>query len=626
MTREFNSADELAAALIELIGKKIVLGLPVGIGKAIRVADALYARAEADTSISLTIFTGLTLLPPRGRSKLESAFLQPLVERLYGGCPRPLYAEAVAAGNLPSNITVREFYLRPGGYLRNDQAQQNYTSINYSQVAAELLRLGVNVIAQLVAESAADSNRYSLASNPEITLDLLPEFDRLRSSGAAIALVGERNVNLPYMPGDAELDASRFDFILASNDTDYPLFGLPNRRVTSGDYAIAMHVASLVPDGGTLQVGIGSMSDAVAHCLRLRQDSPDVFKAVLGMLPGGTGSPRRAALPVETAPFDQGLYACTELLSDALFSLLQHGIVRRAADPSDDTLVHAGFFVGSNAFYASLRELPPELRRRINMTCISFVNTLFGDEQRKREQRRQARFVNETMMATLLGAAVSDTLDDGRVVSGVGGQFDFVSMASKLQDAHSILMLKARREHDGKARSNIRWNYAHATVPRHHRDIYVSEYGIAATRGLPDRQVIEAMLCIADSSVQAELATQAQKARKLPAGFRLPKDATGNSPDALQAVFGRDELRQYFPDYPLGTDLTPVEQKLAVALEWLDENTNRPWPRLRTMAAAVAGSNRHQAAMARMGLDDASGIGKRILRRMLAYALTETQS
>ncbi|MEQ9563903.1 MAG: hypothetical protein RLN69_15390, partial [Woeseiaceae bacterium] len=274
MTRKFDSADTLAAALIEMIGKNIVLGLPVGIGKAIRVADALYARAAADTSISLTIFTGLTLLPPRGGSKLESAFLQPLVERLYGDCPRALYAEAVAAGKLPSNITVREFYLRPGGYLRNDQAQQNYTSINYSQVAAELLRLGVNVVAQLVAESGTDSNRYSLASNPEITLDLLPEFDRLRSSGAAIALVGERNRYLPYMPGDAELDASRFDFILANKDTDYPLFGLPNRRVTPGDYAIAMHVASLVPDGGTLQVGIGSMSDAVAHCLRLRHDSP----------------------------------------------------------------------------------------------------------------------------------------------------------------------------------------------------------------------------------------------------------------------------------------------------------------------------------------------------------------
>ncbi|MEQ9562708.1 MAG: acetyl-CoA hydrolase/transferase C-terminal domain-containing protein, partial [Woeseiaceae bacterium] len=176
------------------------------------------------------------------------------------------------------------------------------------------------------------------------------------------------------------------------------------------------------------------------------------------------------------------------------------------------------------------------------------------------------------------------------------------------------------------ARSNLRWNYAHSTVPRHHRDIYVSEYGIAATRGLPDAQVIEAMLCIADSSFQAELATQAQKARKLPAGFRLPTDAAGNTPDALRAVFGRDELRQYFPDYPLGTDLTPVEQQLAVALEWLDENTKRPWPRLRTLAAAIAGSNRHPSAIARMGLEDASGIGERILRRMLAHALTETQS
>jgi hypothetical protein len=531
----------------------------------------------------------------------------------------------VAGHDLPPNVAVREFYLRPGAFLGNEQVQQNYTSINYSQVVTELLRLGVNVIAQLVAESATGSRRFSLGSNPEITLDLLPEFARLRAGGTAVAMVGERNAQMPYMAGDAEIEESRFDFMLASEDPDYPLFGLPSRRVTAGDYATAMHVASLIPDGGTLQVGIGSLSEAVAHCLRLRHESPDVFSAVLELLPGGTRSPRRAAMPVESGSFEEGLYACTELLSDALFSLLQHGIVRRAADEADETLVHAGFFIGSNTFYASLRELSPKMKRRINMTRISFVNTLFGDEERKRRQRRQARFINETMMATLLGAAVSDALEDGRVVSGVGGQFDFVSMAGELRDAHSILMLRARRMHNGAVESNIRWNYAHTTVPRHHRDIYVSEYGIAATRGLPDQQVIAAMLAIADSAFQTELAAEARRARKLPAGFRLPQEAAGNTPAAIESVFARDEVRPHFPDYPLGTELTPVEQQLVVALEWLDENTAGTWPRIRTMAAAVARGGEHRAAIARMGLDDATGVGERLLRKLVAYALTETE-
>ena len=325
-------------------------------------------------------------------------------------------------------------------------------------------------------------------------------------------MVGQVNNRLPYMFGDAELDADRFDLILHSDDCQFPLFGLPNRRVTPADYATGMHVASLIPDGGTLQLGIGSLSDAVAHCLRLRHDSPDIFTAVLAELPGGTRSQNRLLLPLETAPFEKGLYASTEMLSDAVLALFQHGLIRRAADDKDGTLIHGGFFIGSNAFYETLRQMPPERRRLINMTRISFVNTLFGDEARKRRQRRNARFVNETMMATLLGEAISDTLDDGRVVSGVGGQFDFVSMAHSLEDAHSILMLRASRLKAGVSRSNIRWSGGHVTVPRHHRDIFVTEYGIAATRGKTDMQVIDAMLQITDSAFQPSLVAEAKAA------------------------------------------------------------------------------------------------------------------
>jgi hypothetical protein len=260
------------------------------------------------------------------------------------------------------------------------------------------------------------------------------------------------------------------------------------------------------------------------------------------------------------------------------------------------------------------------------MTHISFVNTLFGDEARKRRQRQKARFVNETMMATLLGEAISDTLDDGRVVSGVGGQFDFVSMAHSLKEAHSILMLRASRIKAGIPRSNIRWSGGHATVPRHHRDIFGTEYGIAATRGRTDMQVIDAMLQIADSDFQAALVAEAKDARKLAADYRIPDDARDNSPQALQDVFDRDELRACFPEYPLGTDLTTTEQQLVPALEWLQSGTATATSKLRVLFAAIftseAASNR--AALDRLGLDQVSGIGDRLRRKLVNYALTRT--
>jgi acyl-CoA hydrolase len=627
LSQVYQSATELADSLIRSLGKKIVLGLPIGIGKAVHVVDALFERAISDPSISLTIFTGLTLSAPRVGAGLESRLVGPIVERLYADWPTPAYVQAVSENSIPSNIKIREFYLRPGAYLGNDFAQQNYVSINYSQVVAELLELGVNTVVQLVASRADSPGKYSLSSNPEITLDLLPQLEARGRLGQAVAMVGQVNSNLPYMFGDAELDANRFDFILDSDELQFPLFGLPNRRVTPADYATGMHVASLIPDGGTLQLGIGSLSDAVAHCLSLRHDSPEVFTGVLDRLPGGTGSTRRPSLPVEKAPFEKGLYASTELLSDAIFALFERGLIKRPADEDDETLIHAGFFVGSRALYEAINKLPPEQRKLINMTGISFVNTLFGDEQRKRRQRRDARFVNETMMATLLGAAVSDALDDGQVVSGVGGQFDFVSMAHSLQNAQSVLMLRASRSSRGALQSNIRWSYGHTTVPRHHRDIYVSEYGIAATRGRTDMQVIESMLQIADSAFQAELIEQSKRARKLAADYRLPDDAANNSSQAILDIFDDPGLQPYFPEYPLGTDLTVVEQELARAMEWLQSNMTRTSSKLGVLLKSIVSQDlpKQNAALDRLGLGRPSTINSRLQRRLVNFALHRTK-
>jgi acyl-CoA hydrolase len=618
------SAEETARRIVKQIGKTIVLGLPIGIGKATHVADALFAMAEQDSSLSLTIFTGLTLEPPAGESDLERRFLGPLVERLYADWPVPRYAAAVRQDSLPANIAVREFYLRPGAYLGVPYVQQQYSSINYSQVAGDLVRMGVNVLAQLVATSPDRPGRFSLGANPEVTLDLLPHFKARREAGLPALLVGQVNHSLPYMLGDADIDAAAIDIVLDDPAADHPLFALPNRSVSDGDYATAMHVASLVRDGGTLQVGIGSLSDAVAHCLKLRHTAPDLFAEVLETLPGGSKARRRRQLPIEHGKFDLGLYASTELLSDALFALFEAGIVRRPASAAENTVIHAGFLIGSSALYAGLRSLPEERRRLIDMTRISEVNTLFDDEARKRAQRRNARFINETMMITLLGAAVSDALEDGRVVSGVGGQFDFVSMAQSLDDAMSILMCRARRESGGMVSSNIRWNYGHTTVPRQHRDVFVTEYGVAATRGCSDRDTIDRLLHIADAEFQDELLAAAHDARKLEAGYVLDDTATVNRPEVIRSIF--DKYRESFPPYPLGTDFTAEEQDLAEALGWLRANTASRSKAVRTaiQALSVTGSG-SDAALARMDLSSASGIREKLSQRLLKLALQRTR-
>ncbi|MGH8310798.1 MAG: acetyl-CoA hydrolase/transferase C-terminal domain-containing protein, partial [Steroidobacteraceae bacterium] len=161
-------------------------------------------------------------------------------------------------------------------------------------------------------------------------------------------------------------------------------------------------------------------------------------------------------------------------------------------------VAHAGFFLGPRGFYAALRDLPESDRRQFGMRGVGYVNQLFGaDCELRMLQRRHARFVNTTMMVTLLGAAVSDALEDGRVVSGVGGQYNFVSMAHALPDGRSLLCVRATRAKDGRVGSNLVWSYGHTTIPRHLRDIVITEYGIADLRGRTDEETIAALLNVA---------------------------------------------------------------------------------------------------------------------------------
>jgi hypothetical protein len=192
------------------------------------------------------------------------------------------------------------------------------------------------------------------------------------------------------------------------------------------------------------------------------------------------------------------------------------------------------------------------------------------------------------MMVTLLGAAVSDGLADGRVVSGVGGQYNFVAMAHDLPDARSILTLRSTRGHGSTVTSNILWNYGNTTIPRHLRDIVVTEYGVADLRGLTDQDVIAALLNIADSRFQDGLKREAQAAGKLRHDHQIPDMHRNNTPRALEERFILARARGLFSDFPFGTDFTREEIVLARALERLKEKTTGGWPRVKALMGAVA--------------------------------------
>jgi acyl-CoA hydrolase len=128
---------------------------------------------------------------------------------------------------------------------------------------------------------------------------------------------------------------------------------------------------------------------------------------------------------------------------ESLLDLFRAGVLKREVDGA---ILDSGFFLGSRAFYRALREMPPEALAKFRMRSISFVNEIFFGEKEKRQARFGARFINDAMMATVLGDVISDGLDDGRIVSGVGGQYNFVAQAFALEGARSDCALREKRK------------------------------------------------------------------------------------------------------------------------------------------------------------------------------------
>jgi len=606
--RKFADPSTLADAIIAEVGRNIVLGLPLGLGKANHVANALLQRAVADPSINLRIFTALTLEKPAYKTELERRFLAPIIERLFGGYPALDYAQALHQGTLPKNVQVDEFFFLAGRWLTNDTAQRNYISANYTHACEYLLARGVNVIAQLVAaRPQSGARRYSLSCNTDLTLDLL---DARRSGGAKFLLVGQVNAQLPFMPGAGDRPEEDFSHILESPQTDFPLFAPPKQPINFTEYAIGLHVARLIADGGTLQIGIGEEGDAAVHAMILRHRENAAFRDAVSSL-------TRSAQPLaieERAPFSHGLYGVSEMFVDGFLELLQAGILKREVD---GVLLHGGFFLGPQSFYRRLRGMDPATLAKIQMTHISYTNQLYGDEEAKKSARVKARFVNNAMMATALGAIVSDGLEDGRVVSGVGGQYNFVEQAFALPGARSILAINATRSTASKTQSNVRWSYGHQTIPRHLRDIVVSEYGIADLRGKSDEHVVAAMLAITDSRFQDELLRRAKEAGKIANSFEIPAAHRENTPERIVTALTPLRDKGLLPQFPFGTDFTAVEQRLIPALETLKEASPAALARI-ALAGLGGGANDE---LERLGLDRPASASDFVYRALVRGAL-----
>lgn len=696
--------DSLEAAVDHVLDTTpgdIVLGIPLGVGKPNPFVNALYRRIKANPARRLKIITALSLEKPVGKSELERHFLAPLVERVFEDYPDLEYVKDLRGDGLPPNIEVCEVFMKTGDYLGNDVAQQSYMSTNYTHIARDMVSMGMNVMAQAIAAKTDERGlRVSLSSNPDVVLEVVEMF---RASGKKFTAIGVINAKMPFMPNTADVKPDFFDILVTDPAGTHAVFAPPNNKVSLADYAIGLHASSLVTDGGTLQIGIGSLGDAIGQALIVRDRHGEEYRRILESLcPDGLGGR-------DLGHFEKGLYGCSEMFVNGFLKLIEAGIIRREVFSdvvlqqllnrgaiADETVtpqtlralldsgrvraplcaedlhflqqygvlkphvkldgeqldlngnrcssnlhedqafdfvcqhmlgsrlqggifMTGGFFLGPRDFYERLRTMPAQELAKIDMTRIDFINQLYGQEDLKRAQRSKARFMNTTMVVTLLGAAASDALESGQVVSGVGGQYNFVAMSHALPDARLIMMLRATHDNKDGLKSSIVWNYGHVTIPRHLRDIVITEYGVAELRGQPDSEVIKRLIAVADSRFQDELVKQAKAAGKLDAHYQVPERYRNNLPGALEETLQPWSQAGLLPDFPFGTDLTKDELHIVRALKKLKHASNHP-AELLTLAfkSFWAGKEMPKAYQERLGLADAHSFKDTVLRRLLA--------
>jgi acyl-CoA hydrolase len=547
----------------------------------------------------------------------------------------------------------------------------------------------------------------------------VPRLRARERRGERIALLAQVNHELSFMYGDAVVAPDYFDAVLDDHRYAFPLFGPPNRPVSTAEYLVALYTSALVRDGGTLQIGVGSLGHAVTYLLQLRHEQNELYRELLAR----AGGLERFGAVIERlggiGPFKQGLYASSEMLIDGFLELYRSGILRRRvydhtgiqrllndgligeevtrstldalleagviaaqlspqdfallqavgvlkpelkyedgsilaedrtripADLADQRaadelcrrglgtrlrgghLAHAAFFLGPRSFYDALRQMERAEREQICMTSISYVNELYGQEELKRLQRKDARFINSGLVVTLAGAVASDGLEDGRVISGVGGQYNFVVMAHALEDGRSILMIQSTIEESGSLESNVRWRYGHVTIPRHLRDLVVTEYGIAELRGRSDEEVATALIEIADVRFQAELLRQAQHAGKIAESYRVHDYARHNGAARLEELLAPYRARGFFPEFPFGTELNEEElvlKQALTALQQLVKGRELDLPELDEIWKTISVPANARPYLERMGLAAPQNPKELLMQRALVYGLASVEA
>jgi acetyl-CoA hydrolase len=285
---------------------------------------------------------------------------------------------------------------------------------------------------------------------------------------SAKVIIAEVNDQMPRTLGDSFIHVSRLTHIVRVN---YPIVEMPMGE--EGDETarrIAEHIADLIPDGATMQMGIGAIPDAVLNFLHTKKDL--------------------------------GIHS--EMISDGVIGLVESGVITNARKTIHQGKIVVGFILGSQRLYSWVDNNP----------LLEFHRTEYVNDPFVIQQNDRMVAINSAIEVDLTGQVCADSIGP-KFFSGVGGQLDFIYGSSRSKGGVPIIAMPSTAVmKDGTVVSKIvpmLKQGAGVVTSRNHVHYVVTEYGVADLYGKSIRQRARALIGIAHPDFRADLEKQAKE-------------------------------------------------------------------------------------------------------------------
>lgn len=280
----------------------------------------------------------------------------------------------------------------------------------------------------------------------------------------AQTIIAEINPRMPRTHGDSFINIREIDIIV---EVDYPLPQAPQGGSSPVHERIGKIVAEMIPNGATLQMGIGSIPDAVLKNLYNHKD----------------------------------LGVHTELFSDGVVDLVEEGIITGAQKTIHPGKVIAGFLFGSQKLYDFLDDNPI-----IEIHPTDYVNDPFIIAQNDNMVS-----INSAVQVDLTGQVCADSIGTN-FISGVGGQLDFIRGAARSKGGKPIIALPSTAKNETISRIVPMLDPgAGVTTTRNDVHYVATEHGAADLFGKTIRERVKSLIAIADPQFRDDLARSARE-------------------------------------------------------------------------------------------------------------------